>query len=60
MKVEKMNLEKDACLLKLERVKWYGNGGTVWGIGQNDGELLTLPESEFLEDEWKDTYERRR
>lgn len=55
-----MNLEKDACLLELERVKWYGNGGTVWGIGQNDGELLTLPESEFLEDEWKDTYERRR
>jgi len=60
-RTDTMKQETKQCLQELERAGWYQTGENMSkSRNVGDGVGLTLPDSDYLEDEWKDKYESRK
>lgn len=60
-RTDTMNQETRQCLQELERARWYDTEGEVPTCGNATDDVgLTLPDDDYLEDEWKDSYEKRK
>jgi hypothetical protein len=60
-KIEATNQETRQCLQELEQSGWYETAGPAPGSGERVSDVaLTIPDGDFLEDEWKHEYEKRK